>query len=220
MGISRTQLLSVDGKRRFFAGRFDVLECDAYYLLLEKVTRYLERIDDHRRIDLVRRSFYLKTYEKLTAPPRLGSLPWRRELLTSLTQQWGWSHADLYQLDNRHDWKVETVKEVHNELLDALMLSYRNLIQFARKNDITSAISPEDISILARKLYAAFEVLPGKVTLLNPQLSPDLHEPNLSFIQVPEGAQTCRVGICTSNLWCRLRSWGAALLSIIDTCPN
>ncbi|MDW3139244.1 class I adenylate cyclase, partial [Vibrio sp. 1288] len=72
-------------------------------------------------------------------------------------------------------------------LLDALMQSYRNLIQFARRNDITSAISPQDISILARKLYAAFEVLPGKVTLLNPQISPDLHEPDLSFIEVKEG---------------------------------
>ncbi|MCV5217307.1 class I adenylate cyclase, partial [Escherichia coli] len=77
---------------------------------------------------------------------------------------------------------VEQVKVVHHALLDALMQSYRNLIQFARRNDITSAISPQDISILARKLYAAFEVLPGKVTLLNPQISPDLHEPDLSFI--------------------------------------
>lgn len=67
------------------------------------------------------------------------------------------------------------------------MLSYRNLIQFARRNDITSAISPQDISILARKLYAAFEVLPGKVTLLNPQISPDLHEPDLTFIEVCQG---------------------------------
>lgn len=72
------------------------------------------------------------------------------------------------------------------------MLSYRNLIQFARRHDITSAISPQDISILARKLYAAFEVLPGKVTLLNPQISPDLHEPDLTFIEVRPGRSNPR----------------------------
>ncbi|KXF82497.1 class I adenylate cyclase [Enterovibrio coralii] len=182
-----TQLLSVDGKRRFFSGMLDVYQSDAYYLMLEKVTRYLERIDDHRRLDLVRRCFYLKTHEKLTREPGPGSVPWRREVLCVLTREWGWTQDDIARLDNRRNWKVEEVKEAHNELLEALMLSYRNLIRFARRNDITSAISPEDISILARKLYAAFEVLPGKVTLLNPQLSPDLHEPNLSFIQVPEG---------------------------------
>ncbi|EOD78952.1 Adenylate cyclase [Grimontia indica] len=182
-----TQLLSVDGKRRFFSGMLDVYQSDAYYLMLEKVTRYLERIDDHRRLDLVRRCFYLKTHEKLTREPGPGSVPWRREVLCILTREWGWTQEDIARLDNRRNWKVEEVKEAHNELLEALMLSYRNLIRFARRNDITSAISPEDISILARKLYAAFEVLPGKVTLLNPQLSPDLHEADLSFIQVPEG---------------------------------
>ncbi|GAL23353.1 adenylate cyclase [Vibrio maritimus] len=104
-----------------------------------------------------------------------------------MTTKWNWSLEVLQELDDRRNWKVEQVMRVHNDLLDALMLSYRNLIQFARRNDITSAISPQDISILARKLYAAFEVLPGKVTLLNPQISPDLHEPDLTFIEVQEG---------------------------------
>ncbi|WP_036819486.1 class I adenylate cyclase, partial [Photobacterium sanctipauli] len=57
-----TQLLSVDGKRRFFAIDRNEFCMDAYYLMLEKVTRYLERINDHRRLDLVRRCFYLKTH--------------------------------------------------------------------------------------------------------------------------------------------------------------
>ncbi|MGF1686910.1 class I adenylate cyclase [Photobacterium japonica] len=182
-----TQLLSVDGKRRFFAIDRTEFCMDAYFLMLEKVTRYLERISDHRRLDLVRRCFYLKTHEKLTRKPGLGSVPWRRKVLEELTTSWGWSYDVLHELDNRRDWKVELVKSAHNGLLDALMLSYRNLIRFARRNNITSAISPEDISILARKLYAAFEVLPGKVTLLNPQLSPDLHEQDLTLIQVPAG---------------------------------
>ncbi|WP_165312600.1 class I adenylate cyclase [Vibrio ziniensis] len=182
-----TQLLSVDGKRRFFADEPDLYGMDSYYLMLEKVTRYLERIGDHTRLDLVRRCFYLKTHEKLSRDASVGSVEWRREALAELTQKWQWSRSVIQELDNRRHWKVEQVKVVHHSLLDALMLSYRNLIQFARRNDITSAISPQDISILARKLYAAFEVLPGKVTLLNPQISPDLHEPDLTFIEVSKG---------------------------------
>ena len=182
-----TQLLSLDSKRRFFAEEPNLYSMDSYYLMLEKVTRYLERINDHRRLELVRKSFYLKTHEKLSCKERRAdSVEWRRVALTELTEQWGWSTAMIEELDNRRHWKVEQVKRAHNELLSALMQSYRNLIGFARKNNITSAISPEDISILARKLYASFEELPGKVTLLNPQISPDLHEPDLSFIEVPE----------------------------------
>ncbi|MZI94510.1 class I adenylate cyclase [Vibrio sp. CAIM 722] len=182
-----TQLLSVDTKRRFFTHEPDLYSMDAYYLMLEKVTRYLERIGDTSRLELVRRCFYLKTHEKLSREPGVGSLPWRRAVLQELTAQWQWPLDVIQHLDNRRHWKVEEVKVMHHALLDALMQSYRNLIQFARRNDITSAISPQDISILARKLYAAFEVLPGKVTLLNPQISPDLHEPDLSFIEVLPG---------------------------------
>ncbi len=182
-----TQLLCIDSKRRFFSHAPDLYGMDAYYLMLEKVTRYLERVNDHKRLDLVRRCFYLKTHEKLSRAPDVGSVEWRREALTDMVQKWQWSDAVIEELDDRRNWKVEQVKIVHDQLLDALMLSYRNLIQFARRNEITSAISPQDISILARKLYAAFEVLPGKVTLLNPQISPDLHESDLSFIQVGSG---------------------------------
>ncbi|MFL7863890.1 class I adenylate cyclase [Vibrio cincinnatiensis] len=182
-----TQLLSIDTKRRFFAHEPDLYGMDAYYLMLKKVTRYLLQIGDHTRLDLVRRCFYLKTHEKLSREPQADSVAWRREALGHMVHEWKWDSTLLQELDNRRHWKVEQVKIVHHALLDALMLSYRNLIQFARRHDITSAISPQDISILARKLYAAFEVLPGKVTLLNPQISPDLHEADLTFIEVPTG---------------------------------
>ncbi|CAM4233438.1 class I adenylate cyclase [Vibrio neonatus] len=183
----QTQLLSIETKRRFFNEDPDLYSADTYYGMLEKVTGYLKKIGDQTRLDLVRRCFYLKTHEKLSQEPKLGSVPWRREIMQQMTSDWGWSKHDIQELDTRRHWKVERVKVVHHNLLDALMESYRNLIQFARRNDITSVISPQDISILARKLYAAFEVLPGKVTLLSQQISPDLHEPDLSFIQVEEG---------------------------------
>ncbi len=183
----KPQLLSIDAKRHFFACEQVAYGMDSYYLMLDKVTRYLERIGDQRRLDLVRRCFYLKTHEKLSREPNLDLVAWRHSVVKDLVSKWGWCNDVLQELDDRRNWKVEQVKKVHHELLDALMLSYRNLIQFARRNDITSTISPQDISILARKLYAAFETLPGKVTLLNSQISPDLHEPNLSFIEVEPG---------------------------------
>ncbi len=188
-----TQLLSIDSKRHFFANDPVIYGMDAYYLMLQKVTLYLERTNDVARLELVRRSFYLKTHEKLSRKQRQGSAAWRRAALTELTSQWGWSQDTIKELDSRRYWKVEQVKKANNDLLEALMQSYRNLIRFARNNEITSSIKPEDISILARKLYAAFEVLPGKVTRLNPKISPDLHEPDLSFIEV-QGSATNNAG--------------------------
>ncbi len=89
-------------------------------------------------------------------------------------QEWGWDEKRLMMLDNRANWKIDEVRKAHNELLDAMMQSYRNLIRFARRNNLSVSASPQDIGVLTRKLYAAFEALPGKVTLVNPQISPDL----------------------------------------------
>jgi adenylate cyclase class 1 len=154
-------------------------------MMLERVTAYLQAIEDDTRLDLVRRCFYLKVCEKLSR--ERACVGWRREVVSHLVKEWGWDEKRLMMLDNRANWKIDEVRKAHNELLDAMMQSYRNLIRFARRNNLSVSASPQDIGVLTRKLYAAFEALPGKVTLVNPQISPDLSEPNLTFIHVPPG---------------------------------
>lgn len=179
-------LLSLELKKRIYE-----LNCpkqrnlDAYVLMLDKVTAYLKRIGDFKRLELVRRCFYLKTHENLTKLHLENKTEdsWRVKQLKRFILQWGWSYSLVQELDGRNNWKIDIVRKCNNELLEALMLSYHNLIKFARRHDIDSVISPEDISVLARKLYAAFEIAPGKVSLMNKQLSPDLSEDHLTFIQ-------------------------------------
>lgn len=183
----QTRLLAMDIKQRLHDGEIVSFGLDPYCMMLERVTHYLTSIDDHARLDLVRRCFYLKVCEKLSQDGNAHRSGWRREILAQLVSEWGWDEARLAILDSRADWKIERVREAHNELLDAMMQSYRNLIRFARRNNLSVSASPQDIGVLTRKLYAAFEALPGKVTLVNPQISPDLSETHLTFIHVPAG---------------------------------
>ncbi|WP_244267252.1 class I adenylate cyclase, partial [Sodalis-like endosymbiont of Proechinophthirus fluctus] len=177
-----TELLAMKIKQRLHDGEIVSFGLDPYCMMLERVTYYLTQINNLTRLDLVRRCFYLKVCEKLSQDPT--GTPWRREILTQLVTSWGWDEEQLKMLDNRANWKIGQVREAHEELLDAMMQSYRNLIRFARHNNLSVSASPQDIGVLTRKLYAAFESLPGKVTLLNPQISPDLSEPHLTFIHV------------------------------------
>lgn len=179
------RLLAKDIKQRLHDGEIVSFGLDPYCMMLERVTEYLTAIEDFTRLDLVRRCFYLKVCEKLSR--ERACVGWRREVLSQLVKEWEWDDARLAMLDNRANWKIDQVREAHNELLDAMMQSYRNLIRFARRNNLSVSASPQDIGVLTRKLYAAFEALPGKVTLVNPQISPDLSEPNLTFIYVPPG---------------------------------
>lgn len=181
------KLLALEFKRHLHAGEIVCYGLDSYCLMLERVTRYLIEINDTTRLDLIRRCFYLKVCEKLSKDTENECSGWRRDVLSQLVESWGWGAERLAMLDSRSQWKIERVREAHNELLDTMMQSYRNLIRFARRNNLSVSASPQDIGVLTRKLYAAFEALPGKVTLVNPQISPDLSEQHLTFIYVPPG---------------------------------
>ncbi|KMJ43886.1 adenylate cyclase [Xenorhabdus khoisanae] len=182
------KLLAMEMKQYFHDGAIVSFGLDAYSMMLERVTRYLTATNDLTRLDLARRCFYLKVCEKsLEGRDDKGCTGWRRQVISQLVHEWGWDDNKLAMLDNRNSWKIEQVREAHNELLDTMMQSYRNLIRFARRNNLSVSASPQDIGVLTRKLYAAFEALPGKVTLVNPQISPDLSEQDLTFIYVPPG---------------------------------
>jgi len=181
-----TELISTSYKKSFQEQAFYDEELDPYCLMLNKVSNYLISINDLQRLELVRVCFYFKTEEMLSKPAYNESASWRRTILNKLIKQWGWTESEIADLDNRNNWKIREVQQANDLLLDALMLSYSNLIKFARDNDINESISAEDIGILSRKLYAAHETLPGKVDIINPNISPNLIEKNLSFIQIPE----------------------------------
>ena len=181
----KTNLLALEMKKCLQESEFLNTSIDSYHIMLTRVTEYLNAIGDTSRLDLARRCFYLKVQEQLSNT--LRPINRRHEMLNYLVTQWGWNYELMCRLDNRANWKIDEVRQAHDELLNAMMQSYRNLIRFARKNNLNTSATPQDIGVLTRKLYAAFEALPGKVTLVNPLISPDLSEDNLTFIHVKEG---------------------------------
>ena len=180
-----TQLICHRAKQAWMDGSSDPMVFDSYYLSLQAITEYLQAIGDTQRLEIARRCFYLKS--RLHLSRAQGQHDWRSLVMHRLVREWGWSQKKLAMLDSRNHWKVEEVKPIYEELIETLMTSFRKLIEFARRNSISEAINPEDIGILSRKLYAAFETLPSKVNRINPKIAPSLHEPCLSIIEVPAG---------------------------------
>ena len=181
-----TELIAISYKKSFQEKNYYNELLDPYCLMLDKVTSYLTSINDSKRLEVVRACFYLKTEENLSKPCCNDNTAWRHMILSKFVKQWQWSEQQIADLDSRKNWKVNEVTKAKDVLLDTLMSSYRKLLSFARDKNIAESISAEDIGILSRKLYAAHETLPGKVDLINPNISPDLCEPHLSFIQVPK----------------------------------
>ncbi|MCL5042038.1 MAG: class I adenylate cyclase [Gammaproteobacteria bacterium] len=173
------ECLSLTFKRAVFAGEPDADELDPYIMLYRKVEAYLKARNDPERLELVRRCLYLKADVRLSR--RGGMLDWKRQLMEKLVAEWQWDTRQLQQLDNRRQWRVEEVSRERRQLVSELTHSYRLLSHFGRSHQVINAINNRDMSLLGRRLHAAFERKAGKVEVINPGIAPDLAEPLLTL---------------------------------------
>ncbi|MEP5980847.1 MAG: class I adenylate cyclase [Marinobacter alexandrii] len=173
-------LLSSVFKRAVYLGNTDADGLDPYVLLYNRLEAWLSAAEARARLDLVRRSLYLKAGLPLT---RADQAPgqWRAHLMAQMVERWQWPEPVLTELDNRQRWRAEDVTRLRRVIVAELTHSYRLLSKMARDHGTRAAISANDINLLGRKLYAAFQRKAGKVEQINPGLAPTLVEENLAF---------------------------------------
>lgn len=177
--------LSTAFKRALYNKQLDIDELDPYVMMYRKLERYLLARGESKRLELVRRCFYFKVGKAISRGPTQRTKSWQRELLERMVQQWRWSKQQLIGLDARAQWKVNRVLNEQRELVRELTNSYRFLLEFARRTQVSAAINGQDMTILGRKLYAAYERKAGKVEWVNPGIAPRLSENTLTFCQLP-----------------------------------
>ena len=181
----QTISLSLTYKQAVFNGEDNINQLDPYVQLYKKLESYLQQKREFSRLELVRRCFYFKINQQISRPASSMSKSWRWLLLEELVKQWDWQTALLHNLDTRHQWKVGNVIAERKELVHELNHSYRFLSSFAKEIGITASISAQEMSILGRKLYAAFERRAGKIELINPGIANNLEEEEL-FITITQ----------------------------------
>ncbi|MFC6337197.1 class I adenylate cyclase [Pseudomonas sp. CCM 7891] len=177
------QCLSLRFKHAVFANQLDLDELDPYIVVYRRIEEYLKARNEPERLELVRRSLYLKVNRKLSAGQR--TLGWQRLLLERLANEWGWDQRQLALLDSRSQWKVRQVASERRALVNELNYSYRFLTQFARTEQTVSLINKRDLNVLGRRLYAAFERKADKIEFINPGIAPDLAEDTLTLVHSP-----------------------------------
>ncbi len=141
-------------------------DLDPYLAMYRKVEEYLATHADKGRLRLLRRAFYIKANEALTQPPDPRQPAWRRENIEALTRRWGWDRLKLRELDARARWRIDTAIEERRELFMILRKSYSVLSDFGRRYANDKRITEKDLTILGRKIHAAFDKKPHKIELV------------------------------------------------------
>ena len=183
-------LLSHRFKRAVHRGEKNLEDLDPYIMMVSKVEEYLKNRHEENRLELARQCFYFKINQKLSNPDNSPEKPWRREVMEKVVQRWGWDQTHLLTLDYRPTWKFHRVSEERKTLIEELTNSYRMLSGFARETGVNAMISQQDMNILGRKLYAAFERKAGKIEIINNDISSSLVEDHVTIINTTSGAGT------------------------------
>ncbi|NBA94360.1 class I adenylate cyclase [Pseudomonas sp. R5(2019)] len=181
----QVQCLSLRFKQSVYADHLDLDELDPYVMVYRRIEEYLTARAEPERLELVRRSLYLKVNKKLGSVPRLGERGWQRQLLERLAGEWGWDERQLALLDSRSQWKVRQVGSERRTVVNELNYSYRFLLRFDSAQNAANQIDRRDLNILGRRLYAAFERKAGKVECINPGIAPNLAEDTVTLLQAP-----------------------------------
>ncbi|MDX9874569.1 MAG: class I adenylate cyclase [Spongiibacteraceae bacterium] len=181
--------LSLSYKRAIYAKAVDLDELDPYVMMYRRLERYLLQRGELDRLELVRRGFYFKVGKSLTRAPTGRTRSWQRQLLERMVAEWGWRRVQLQALDARPHWSVPRVQAEQKEVARELTNGYRFLQDFARRTQADALINSRDMTVLGRKLYAAFERRAGKVEWVNPGIAPVKAQPVLTFTQLAGGRE-------------------------------
>jgi len=172
--------LSAEFKQRIYDNQLSVEQLDPYLLMLRRIESYLNASGKPERLEIVRRSFYLKLNIALSNPREQEN--WRKKNIEALIASWGWSGDDVSHLDNQKKWTLEDVIKERKRLVLNLTESYSFLSSFARKYAKKRLIKQKDLSILGRKLYAVFDRKPGKIEIFNRGIVDDLTESSITIM--------------------------------------
>lgn len=190
-----TKLLSSELKDYMLSHDGYSIDLDSYYLMYRRVSDYLIASGSDSRLSLMRKCFYLKIFDGVGASnhSHRDDCTLKRELLTKFARRWGWSDSLVSDIEQFSSWKLDEVRGFNKEVYTTLLESYLALLRFSIRHGIEYAITSDDAAILSRKLYAAFDRYPGKISVMHTSFSKNLEELHLTFITPSQGSM-CRRG--------------------------
>ncbi len=87
-----------------------------------------------------------------------------KKVVTEYLNNWGWDEATVHDLGCFHQWPFNKIFQLSTRINDNMIATYKRMNRFLQKTTSEKArISPEDLTILGRKMFVQFASQPYKV---------------------------------------------------------
>ncbi|WP_088211941.1 class I adenylate cyclase [Shewanella sp. Shew256] len=174
-----SQLLCDRLWQKTLAGDFSTSN-DAYYAIYEVIEAYLLKQNDNRRLEIVRRCFYLKCGVYLSVADQ--GKDWRYAKMQKLVQEWQWPDSLISTLDDCEHWHSGQLNWFNEQLNELLLASYQTLLRFASTHELNEGLRIEELGMLTRKLHTYFSQDEDQIAKLNLLWSRSVAESEVTMV--------------------------------------
>ncbi|MFH2058408.1 MAG: class I adenylate cyclase [Pseudomonadota bacterium] len=137
---------------------------DAYYILLNNLLKYFKQSEDQESVALLLTCFFLKLGISNNSEIDTTVFGLRKILVEECLTNWGWSRDKMLKIGAYQTWPYKNIARLSYTLETYIVKKYKTLNKaFEKLNQGDSQISPEDRTVLGRKVYSELSRQPGKI---------------------------------------------------------
>ncbi|WP_022665192.1 class I adenylate cyclase [Desulfospira joergensenii] len=133
---------------------------DSYYILVENLLAHFTAVKDDESVALLLTCFFLKLGISKNSQINDTVFGLRKILLEHCLHRWGWTKIELFRIGRFQTWKYGEIASVSDRIKE-YMIKKCKLVnkRFAGQ----AKISPEDLTVLGRKVYIEFLEKSGRI---------------------------------------------------------
>jgi len=144
--------------------RLQLAQNDSYYILINHLIRYFEAYGDKETVSLLLTCFFLKLGISKDSEIDKTIFGLRKILFEQCMLTWGWNKAKIFEIGGFKTWQYTNIASLSSTIEKFMIQKNKAItISFERNFKGRFMISPEDRTVLGRKIFIEFSKQPGKV---------------------------------------------------------
>ncbi len=157
---------------------------DPYTIMFDTILDYYQKKGNMEILDLLKKSFYIKTDIKVNRSDRFRKdLTYKEKVLVDYVKKWGWDQEVLEDLNSFKEWDFDKIISLERDMHNYMIQVYKNLADKLKKESGgENLIKDTDFQMLGRKLSSFYAKKPNKVESLKKAFWEKLPQENLTFL--------------------------------------